>query len=351
MSWFSKKVNKTAMKKKTRSIVSVSIALFLMITAAACSSGAQNTQNTGSTGNAADTSQIKVVTTIFPIYDWVREITNGSKNVDTTLLIDSGVDLHSFQPSVDDIAGISECDLLIYAGGESDEWVEEALKDQVNGKKPKAISLLELLGSSAKEEEIVEGMEEPEEEGEGETEYDEHVWLSLKNAEFFTGEIADALSEIDPSGSALYKDNAKNYAGLLSALDDKYKEAADKASVKTLLFADRFPFRYMTDDYGLAYYAPFVGCSAETEASFDTITFLTKKLDELDLKYVFVTESSDKKIADTIIKNSESKDQGILILNSMQSVTSNDIKNGAKYIDYMEDNLGNLIKALDVEQK
>ena len=266
--------------------------------------------------------------------------------MDLTMLLDNGVDLHSYQPTADDIMKISDCDLFIYVGGESDAWVEDALKEAVN-KDMKVINLLDVLGSSVKEEEVVEGMEEEEEDGaEEEPEYDEHVWLSLRNAKVLCKAIADDLAEIDTENADAYKDNEKAYADKLDELDKKYQETVDAASQKTVLFGDRFPFRYMVDDYGLSYYAAFVGCSAETEASFETITFLAGKTDELGLKNIMTIEKSDQKIAKTIIENTKEKNQGILTLDSMQSTTSDDVKKGATYFSIMESNLNVLQEAL-----
>lgn len=299
-----------------------------------------------------DEKQIKVVTTIFPEYDWVREIAGTeSDHVDLTMLLDNGVDIHSYQPTSEDIMKISDCDLFIYVGGESDAWIEDALKEAVN-KDMKVINLLDVLGNSVKEEEVVEGMEAEEEESEEESEeeeepeYDEHVWLSLKNAKVFCKAIADDLSEIDKDHAETYQKNEENYAEKLDELDQNYQKTVDEASQKTLLFGDRFPFRYMVDDYGLDYYAAFVGCSAETEASFETITFLAGKVDELGLKNVMTIEKSDQKISKAIIENTKDKNQKILTLDSMQSATSDDVKAGTTYLSVMEDNLEVLKEAL-----
>ncbi len=190
--------------------------------------------------------------------------------------------------------------------------------------------------------------EEEEEEGEEEeeTEYDEHVWLSVKNAAFYTEKIAEALSKADPAHTDAYAGNAKAYIEKLTDLDNKYQEMVSAASQKTVLFGDRFPFRYLVDDYGLSYYAAFVGCSAETEASFETVTFLSGKVDELQLPAVLVIENSDKKIAGTIVENTSSKDQQILVLDSMQSVTAKDVAGGCTYLSVMEKNLEVLSEAL-----
>lgn len=310
----------------------ISILLAAVMAVCCLSACGQNNSNTNTQAKDNNDKQVKVVTTVFPEYDWVKEIAGDEvSNMDLTMLLDNGVDLHSYQPTADDIMKISDCDLFIYVGGESDAWVENALKEADN-KDMKVINLLDVLGSSVKEEEVVEGMEAEEEEAkdgaEEEAEYDEHVWLSLRNAKVLCKAIADNLAEID-------SENANTY-----------QETVDSASQKTLLFGDRFPFRYMVDDYGLSYYAAFVGCSAETEASFETITFLAGKTDELGLKNIMTIEKSDQKIAKTIIENTKEKNQGILTLDSMQSTTSDDVKKGATYFSIMENNLNVLQEAL-----
>ena len=304
---------------------------------------------------------INIVTTIFPEYDWVMNVlgTNPA-NADVTLLLDNGVDLHSFQPTADDILKVSTCDLFVYVGGESDEWVDDVLKEAEN-KDMIVINLMDVLGDSVKEEEVVEGMEEEHdhdhdedhdhnheehEHHHDEIEYDEHVWLSLRNASVLVESISDAMQKIDAGNAETYKANAASYIEKLKALDDEYKTVTEASSCKTLLFGDRFPFRYMVDDYGLDYYAAFVGCSAESEASFETITFLSKKVDELSLPAVLTIEGKNHRIAETIVENTETKDQVILTLDSMQSTTMNDIKNGTTYISVMESNLAVLKEAL-----
>ena len=296
----------------------------------------------GSNSQAAN-KKYSIVCTIFPEYDWAKQVLgDDAANFDLTLLLDSGVDLHNYQPTADDIIKISNCDIFVYVGGESDEWVEDALKEATN-KNMQVMNLLEVLGGDIKEEELVEGMqgeeEEVEEEVEEGPEYDEHVWLSLKNAQVIVNKIKDAVCNVDKDNSDKYEKNASQYISQLSDLDSKYEDAVKKENTKTVLFGDRFPFRYLVEDYDLEYYAAFVGCSAETEASFGTITFLAKKVDELGLSSIFVLEGSDQKIAETIIQNTKDKNQQILVLDSMQSTTSGDIEEGATYIKAMEKNL------------
>ncbi|MBP5623858.1 MAG: zinc ABC transporter substrate-binding protein [Lachnospiraceae bacterium] len=300
--------------------------------------------------NVAESDSLNIVATVFPEYDWVMNILGDNPaKADVTLLLDNGVDLHSYNPTADDIIKIATCDMFIYVGGESDGWVEDALKEAVNPDMV-VINLLESLGDSGKEEEIVEGMEAKEEEegeeGEEEVEYDEHVWLSLRNASKLCTAIEEGLEKIDASNASVYNSNLSSYTEKLNVLDEKYKEAVSAGSKDTVLFADRFPFRYLTDDYGLNYYAAFVGCSAETEASFETVLFLANKVDELELHTVLTIEGKEHKIADTVVSNTTFKDQKIETLNSMQACTSQDVKNGVTYVKIMEDNLEVLKEAL-----
>ena len=288
---------------------------------------------------------LKIVATIFPEYDWVMNIMGDkAKDADITLLLDNGADLHSYTLSFSDMAKITDCDLFIYVGGESDEWVDDVLKG-ANNKDMIAINLLDVLGDKVKEEEIVEGME-AEEEGE-EAEADEHVWLSLRNASLFCDEIADALVTLDPDNKDVYLSNLEAYKKELSDLDAEYAETVSNASTDTLLFADRFPFRYLTDDYGLTYYAAFAGCSTESEASFQTVVFLAEKTDELGLSTIMTIEGANNKIAETVRDNTASKDQKILTMNSMQSVSSDEIASGKTYLSMMKENLEVLKEALN----
>lgn len=295
-----------------------------------------------------DRDSIQIVTTIFPEYDWVQNIVKDVEGVDVRLLLDQGADLHNYQPTTDDMIAIANCDLFIYVGGESDSWVKDALKESINPNQ-KVICLLDMLGEKAKEEEIKEGMEAEEEEHdhehEEETTYDEHVWLSLRNAKYLTEKITNEIVILDKKNEAKYVENLNQYTNEIDALDDAYQTMFDSKSQKTILVGDRFPFLYFVDDYQLEYYAAFVGCSAETEASFETVRFLAEKMDELQLPQIFVLESSDQKLAKTIVDNTKEKNQTIYVLDSMQSTTKEDV--GKKsYLDYMKQNLDVLEEAL-----
>ena len=297
--------------------------------------------------------KLSIVTTIFPEYDWVMQLLGDrAADVDVTLLLDSGVDLHSFQPSAKDMVTISNCDLFVYVGGESDKWVEPALAGAANQNRI-VINLMEVLRDSVKEEEIIEGMdaheEEEHDEHDEEPEYDEHVWLSLRNAGIVCRELRNALISLDEENKEVYTANTNAYLEKLEALDKQYQQAVASANVKTLLFGDRFPFRYLTDDYGLSYYAAFPGCSAETEASFETIVFLANKLKEETLPCVMTLEGSDGKIAKTIIQTAEMPEVTTLSMNSMQSCTMKDVSEGVSYLSIMEKNLEVLKTALNGE--
>ena len=329
-----------------------------------------------STNNApaADSKNLQIVTTIFPEYDWVMNILGDNPaNAEVTMLLDNGADLHSYQPTASDILKISTCDVFVYVGGESDEWVDDVLKEATN-KDMVVINLMDELGNAVKEEEIIEGMEGHDHEHddedhehdedhdhdehdedhdhehhheEGEVEYDEHVWLSLKNASVLVGAISEAIAKADSTNAATYRANASAYIDKLNALDKEYSDMVSAAARNVLVFGDRFPFRYLIDDYSLVYYAAFVGCSAESEASFETITFLAGKVDENSLTSVITIEGKEHKIAETIISNTATKDQKILTLDSMQTTTMADVKNGTTYISVMESNYEVLKEALN----
>ncbi len=482
-------------------------------------------QGLGSNGQNENDGKINIIATTFPQYDWLRRIIGeNNAGVNLILLTKGGADIHSFQPTVDDIATISTSDMFVYIGGVSDSWVEKALENAAN-REIVAINMMEVLGDAVKEEEIIEGMEHDHSHGHGEihpddikdrplsdwqgewqsietaleggfldeyiasqggsgngitlakekyaqlwksdyghisidgvsfsfggasssysyvgsiivegdngasvwygfeaqdagvpkyialsdhetesshdhdhghashfhlrygdesfealtslenwsptffksevsgqeiaeaikshsqrhdheNELDEHVWLSLKNARILLDHIANALALLDSANAKTYLKNAADYAAELDALDEEYQLAASRAQVKTLLFGDRFPFRYLMDDYGIDYFAAFPGCSAETEASFETIAFLAGKTDELNLSCVLAIDGSDQSIAKTIVQSSSSKDRSVLVMDSMQSVSDAAIASGTTYLSIMQGNLETLKQALGVE--
>lgn len=312
----------------------------------------------GSTSKKDD--KLKVVCTLFPQYDWAREIIGDNNNVELILLVENGNDLHSFQPTADDIITISNCDMFIYGGGVSDKWVEDTLKQATNPDMI-VVNMLDIIGDNAKKEEVVEGMEAHDHKHDHEHEheedehqhyfdptgYDEHIWLSITNAKVVCAEICDGLCKLDSSNSIKYEENMNSYILKLDDIDDRYKAMVSNAPLDTILVADRFPFRYLTSEYGINYYAAFVGCSSETEASFETVTFLSKKVDELGLNYIVVVDGSTQDVARTVLESTKAKNQNIIVLDSMQAVGMNRINNGETYLTIMENNLTVLEEALN----
>ena len=334
--------------KKFAAFVMVVFAVALALSACGMDSNAKSLAN----------KKVSVVATIYPQYDWLKNILGEyADKVDLKLLIKNGTDLHSYKPSAQDIASIANADLVVYVGGESDEWIEKALEAT-----PKAgrmqVNLMQVLGDRVKEEEVVEGMqaEEEAEEHEGEhhhhehaeaPENDEHIWLSLKNAQILVKNLAESVAKIDTANAPVYRANAIIYASKLHDLDWAYDSTVSNASQKTILFGDRFPFRYMVDDYGIKYYAAFVGCSAESEASFETVAFLAGMMDSLSLPVIFTIDGSRSNVALAVRNASKnSKSVPVLQLNSMQSVTDEQIRSGVDYMSIMKSNLETLKKGL-----
>ena len=347
--------------KKVAFIAILFFALAILLTACNTESGKKDSAP----------KKISVVATIYPQYDWLKNVIGERADaVDLKLLIKNGTDLHSYKPSAQDIATIAKADLVVYVGGESDEWIEKAL--EATPKEGRiALNLMKALGDHVKKEEIVEGMQTDPSASSGteehhehdkvtepaeatsehhhheEVENDEHIWLSLKNAWILVNALAQSLSKVDSANSSIYTANAVLYNAKLWEMDKEFATAVSNASQKTVLFGDRFPFRYLVDDYGIKYYAAFVGCSAESEASFETITFLAGKMDSLQLPAIFTIDGSNGKIARAILEASKnSKNAQVLTLNSMQSVTDEQIKAGVDYLSIMRDNLEVLKKAL-----
>ena len=348
---------------------------------------------------AEKNEKLKIVATTFPSYDWLRQILGErEQEVELTLLQDSGIDLHNFQPTAQDFVKVSSADLFVYIGGVSDGWVNDAIGEAHN-KHVLAVNLMDAMGDAVKQDVTVEGMQESahahshddhdheheaeaahdheheaeaahdhdheheaeavhdheheaeadhehEHEGREHNHADEHIWLSLRNAKVLVAALKDALVQVDAGHAAVYEANAAAYIAKLEALDKEYAQAVAQVAEPVLLFGDRFPFRYLMDDYGITYYAAFAGCSAETEASFKTVAFLAGKTDEHKLKAVLTLDGSDQAIAKAVINATGPRDQQLLTLNAMQSIGAQDIANGITYLDIMQDNLAVLRQAL-----
>ena len=307
--------------------------LVLIVSAAGCS----KTQQASSKG-------ISVVCATAPLYDWTRKITEGTDGTDLSLIIGNGTDLHSFQPSAKDIISIKNADVLVYVGGESDGWIRDALKEPAN-KNRQVVCLMDILKDAIVEEEVVEGMEGEEEDGHEEheegPEYDEHVWMSLRLTRRSCKAIEEALEKVSSSNAAKYKANLDAYDKKLSELDKKYEEMVKGARLDTMVVCDRYPFRYLAEDYKLKYSAAFVGCSAETEASFETVKFLADKVKALDSKAVLIIDNSDGKLAKTVLETAGKSSVKVEVLDSMQSCGAD-----LDYIKTMTENLEKLKTAL-----
>ncbi len=316
--------------KKTLCLIIFSV----MIMASFCSCSASPSKADG----------LQIVCTAFPQYDYIKNILGDENGL--TLLLDDGADLHSYEPTAQDIITIGMADLFVYVGGVSDKWVESALIS-ANNPNLKKIALMDIVDTF--EEEYVAGMEHEHHENTNEhdverSEEDEHIWLSLKNAAKITNELCMAICEADPANAEKYKNNSDEYIKNLNNLDSEYGIMIDAAKRKTVLFADRFPFRYLVEDYGLTYHAAFAGCSSESEASFETMAFLIDKTNELNLPVILTIEGSDGSIAKMICEETGARSTS---LNSCQSVSMTDIKNGTNYIDIMKNNLEILREALN----
>lgn len=317
------------MSRKTFAVI---LMVLFVLTLTACTG-----QNISNTGTGKDKPVI--VTTIFPVYDWVKNIV-GDK-ADVVCLINSGTDLHNFQPTAEDIITIQNADAFVYIGGESDEWVENVLSAQDNADGPYCCNLssyLEEVGMLHEEEPGLDDTEEEEGEEE-EEEYDEHIWLSLSNAAFLVEKLSIELPKTLKEDSSYFTETSKAYISKIKALDDEMKEYVSKTKDLYFLFADRFPFLYFTKDYGISYAGAFKGCSAESEASFETVTKLARIIDEKDLSRIYVIEGGNTGIAESVISVANKKGVRIMAVNSMQSVTQEDIDNGASYLDIMEKNV------------
>lgn len=300
-------------------------------------------QNKGASQTGSDDGKISVVTTIFPPYDFARAIADGKANV--TMLIDPGAEVHTFDPTPEDIIRMQDCDVFIYTGGENDAWVHTVLDSMDTGGK-QIVRLMDTV--TPVEEELVEGMQAGEE-AEGEEadehgEFDEHIWTSPKNAMLMVDAIADAMGKADTANADAYKQNAADYNAQITEVDGRIQDIVDSAPRKLILVADRFPFRYLTDEFGLEYSAAFSGCTAESDVSVGTLTYLINKVKENNIKYVYYIEFSNQKVAKVV---AEQTGADTLLLHSCHNVTKDDFDAGVTYVSLMKQNADNLEKGLN----
>ena len=323
---------------KSKKIIYILISLLLIFSLSLCVSCSVAKDDSRSQNQSAlKDDKPSIVCTSFAAYDWVNNILGDeSENWQVIRLNNNGADMHSYQPSAKDIAAITQCDILIYTGGLSEEWLSK-LTDDESDFKGQVYSLIEATDE--------EGHDHSHD---GEVcQLDEHVWLSPKNAAQFCQELVQIISQADPSHEETYKSNGRQYAEKLYTLDQSYQDVINSCENNTLIFADRFPFHYLVEDYGLSYYAAFPGCSAETEASFDTIISLAEKLNQLDIHALIITEHSSDSIARSIKNTAGRDDVKIYEMNSLQSVSDDDVKDGITYLGVMEANLNVIQQALE----
>lgn len=333
-------------KRAAAVIAAFAAAAAVALAFSACKNGEAGTETESSPTNE---KKYSVVCSSFPQYDWMRVLLGDRMSeFDVLLLSGKGTDMHSYQPTAEDIKNIAAADMFVYVGGMSDGWVDDVRKS-AGSDKTAFVNMTDILGSDVREEETALEAEADDrdghEHGDGEAEYDEHVWLSLKNAQKITAYIASELAKLDPDGKEVYENNLKEYLLRLAALDAEYVKAVGNGARDTVIFADRFPFLYMMKDYGIKYCAAFSGCSAESEASFKTVTALSRAADEIKTDTLLITETSDGSIADAVISGMTDKTCQKAVMNSMQSVTSADAA-GETYIGLMTANLESLKKAL-----
>lgn len=308
-----------------KKIITILIMFILLITITGCNM-------------TKDDNKLTILATNFPCYDFARAITKDVSNTSVEMLLKPGTEAHDYEPTPKDIIKISKSDVFIYVGGESDEWVNDLL-DSIDTKKVKVIKLMDLVDPI--EEELVEGMQSDEDVTD--KEYDEHVWTNPINVIKIIESLNDAISSLDSDNSYIYENNTNTYKIKLENIDNEIKNIVNNSSRKELVFADRFPFRYFTEEYGLNYYAAFPGCSSETEASAKTISFLINKVKEDNIPAVLTIEFSNKKIAKAISKETGAK---ILELNSAHNISVENFESGKTYIDIMNENINVLKQAL-----
>lgn len=286
--------------------------------------------------NNSEDGRINIVFTAFSPYDWTKQIIKGREDEFTlTLLNDNGTDLHNYQPTVDDMISVEDADLFVYVGGESDEWAKES------GTDAETVDMMECL--EIKGELHGHGGNECNDDHSEE----EHVWLSLPYAMELVNVIEEKISSLDPANEDLYLENARIYTEKLSALygTEGIERFSEKAAER-VVFADRYPFYYMMKDLGVKVSSAFTGCSTESNAAIDTQLMLIEELKENDVRCILVLENSDESIARAVIEQSGKSDCRILCMNSMQSVSREEIDSGMNYYDVMTENIDAVYKAL-----
>lgn len=321
-------------KKYNKKIILLLIVILIMIVFSSCGKKVEEAEK------SKDNGKINVVASIFPEYDFLRQI--GGDHINLTMLLTPGAESHSYEPTPQDILEVQNSDLFVYVGGDSDAWVSSIL-DSMDKSKMKIVTLMDCV--DLVEEETVAGMEEESEEEEPDKpEMDEHVWTSPKNAALIVQKLCDGLCEIDPDNANEYKANTDSYVKKLNELDSKFQDVVNNSKRKEIIVGDRFPFRYFVDAYGLDYYAAFPGCSTDTEPSAATVAFLIDKVKEDKIPVVFHIELSNEQMCDSICSATGAKKE---LLNAIHNVSKDDFNAGVTYLDLMNHNVEVLKEALN----
>ena len=282
-------------------------------------------------------NKLNVVTTIFPYYDFIKQI--GGDKVDVKMIVSAGKDSHTFEPTPSDLITIQKADIFFYNGGAMEYWVQKVLKSHRNSRQ---ISYAFMDSIQPVEEEVTEGMSLPKEE-EGETEYDEHIWTSPVNAQIIVKKICSVLSKKDPGNAGFYERNTKSYLKKLKKLDQEFRNTVKHGKRKLMVFGDKFPMRYFTDEYGLSYRAAFPGCSEESEPSSRTLSYLIGLVKKEKIPVVYHMDFGSSKIADVICEASGAQN---ITFYSCHTVTKRQFDQGITYLDLMQKNVKNLEKGL-----
>lgn len=283
-----------------------------------------------------DSQKLKIISTVFPPYDLARQI--AGDNADISILLPPGSESHTYEPTAKEILEIQNCDIFLYIGGENEQWAEKI----ISSNKSDSVKTVKLIDCVKTLEEAELHEEEHHEEHSHET--DEHIWTSPKNEQLMLTAVYDAICEADPENKAVYTKNKDSYNEQLTELDKAYKEAVGNAKNKTIIMADKFPFRYLAEEYGLDFYAAFSSCSDESEPSAAAMTSLISKIKERNIPVVYYLEFSSTKVADTLCSETGASS---LMLHSCHNVSKEDLDKGVTYVDLMKQNLENLKTALN----
>ncbi len=374
------KLNKKKCSLKMR-IVSIFLTICIVLLSGCSVSGKGNSTQLASSDEKD--SRPLVVTTIFPYYDFVRQI--AGDRVRLKMVVPAGMDSHSFEPTPADMITMQQADLMVCNGGEMEQWVEKvtASLDTENMKLLTMMDYVDVL-----EEEIVEGMEDTEHSHEDhdhthehevadhdrenedhdhaddeikthedlsqatfddhdghemDIEYDEHIWTSPANAMKLVEVITETLKEVSPENASYFEENKNSYETELKGLDDEFKDIVANGRHRMIVVADKFPFRYFAQEYGLSYRAAFSGCSTDTEPSAKTIAYLIDRIKENQIQAVFYLELSSHRTADIISEETGAKP---LLLHSCHNVTRRQFDEGVTYLQLMKQNAKNLQEAL-----